>query len=113
MVRLCFDPVIYLSGWQKYYDEMLDDVFRVIEMDRLADVSVGTFRISQDYLKKMRKQQPYSAVVQFPYENTGGVYRYPGGLAEEMERFLTDRLHAYVPAERIFLWKEKEEVEHV
>lgn len=112
-VRLCFDPMLYCRDWKMQYDEMLQSVFSEIDAHKILDISVGTFRVSQDYLKKMRKQQPYSAVVQFPYENKGGVYQYPGGLAEEMERFLTDRLHAYVPAERIFLWKEKEEVEHV
>ena len=30
------------------------------------DVSVGSFRAPKDYLKKMRKQYPDSAVVQFP-----------------------------------------------
>ncbi len=105
LVRLCFDPVIYLSGWQKYYDEMLDDVFRVIEMDRLADVSVGTFRISQDYLKKMRKQEPDSAAVWFPYQLEQGFYQYPDDMREQMEQYLVKRLTEQVPREKIFLWK--------
>ena len=49
----------------------------------------GTFRISQDYLKKMRKNEPDSAVVQFPYQNDGGVYHYPTALMEEMEQYLS------------------------
>ena len=59
-----------------------------------------------DYLKKMRKNEPDSAVVQFPYQNDGGVYHYPTALMEEMEQYMTEKLAAYLPAERIFRWKE-------
>jgi len=55
----------------------------------------------------MRKNEPDSAVVQFPYQNIDGVYQYPKVLAEEMEQFLTEQLKKKVPVENIFLWKEK------
>lgn len=104
-VRLCFDPVIYLNGWQKYYERMLHEVFQSIEMEKLEDVSVGTFRISQDYLKKMRKQQPDCAAVWFPYQLEQGFYQYPEALREQMEQYLVKMLEEYMPRERIFMWK--------
>lgn len=72
------------------------------------DVSVGSFRVSQDYLKKMRKNAPDSAVVQFPYENDRGVYHYGDGLTRKMEGFLVERLSQYLPEEKIFLWEKEE-----
>ena len=105
-VRLCFDPMIYCSDWKKHYDAMFAQVCEVLDLEKLVDVSVGTFRISQDYLKKIRKNEPDSAVVQFPYQNDGGVYHYPTALMEEMEQYMTEKLAAYLPAERIFRWKE-------
>jgi spore photoproduct lyase len=73
-------------------------------MERLVDVSVGSFRVSQDYLKKMRKNQPTSPVVQFPYQNDHGVYHYPDALLEEMETYLVGRLEEKLPLENIFRW---------
>lgn len=105
-VRLCFDPMIYCRDWEQHYGEMLRQVFAGLAMEKIEDVSVGTFRVSQDYLKKMRKNQPDSAVVQFPYQNDGGVYHYSQELTERMEGFLTDRLKEKIPEEKIFLWKE-------
>ncbi|MCM1127639.1 MAG: radical SAM protein [Lachnospiraceae bacterium] len=104
-VRLCFDPMIYCQNWELHYEEMLKQVFREIDMDKIEDVSVGTFRVSQDYLKKMRKNQPNSAVVQFPYQNDRGVYHYPKELTERMERFLVDNLRDKTAEDKIFLWK--------
>lgn len=104
-VRLCFDPMLYCKGWELQYSKMLKQVFAEINMDKIEDVSVGTFRVSQDYLKKMRKNQPGSAVVHFPYQNDGGVYHYSKELTEQMEGFLTDNLEKELPENKIFLWK--------
>ena len=90
-VRLCFDPMIYCSDWKNHYDAMLAQVCGTLDLEKLSDVSVGTFRISQDYLKKMRKNEPDSAVVQFPYQNDSGVYHYPTALMEEMEQYMTEK----------------------
>ena len=103
-VRLCFDPMIYCRDWEQQYDEMLRLVFSEIDMEKIQDVSVGTFRVSQDYLKKMRKNQPGSAVVQFPYLNDGGVYHYSKELTSRMEGFLVDHLKKEIPEDKIFLW---------
>ncbi len=108
MVRLCFDPMIYHASWRQYYENMLAEVMAEINWDRLLDVSVGSFRVSQDYLKKMRKNAPDSAVVQFPYENDGGVYHYGKALTQEMEGFLVEQLLRYLPKEKIFLWEKEE-----
>lgn len=104
-VRLCFDPMIYCPDWEKQYDGMLEQVFSGINPEKILDVSVGTFRVSQDYLKKMRKQEPYSAVVQFPYQNDDGVYHYSGELTERMERHMVEGLKRKMPEEKIFLWE--------
>lgn len=104
-VRFCFDPMIYLPGWEVYYGQMIDEINEMIDIEKLVDVSVGTFRISQDYLKKMRRQEPDCAVVWFPFQNENGYYHYPSKLLEQMESFLTARLVQKLPKEKIFLWK--------
>jgi spore photoproduct lyase len=68
MVRLCFDPTIYIPDWKQHYQEMLEQVFNSLNMEKIVDVSVGTFHISQDYLKNMRKREPESAVICFPFQ---------------------------------------------
>lgn len=105
-MRLAFDPMIYCKDWENVYAEMLQCVDEQIDWKRLVDVSVGSFRISKEYLKNMRKKEPHAAVVQFPYTNVGGVYQYPPELLTRMEGFLTGQLEKRLPKERIFLWEE-------
>lgn len=104
-VRLCFDPMLYCKDWEQHYGEMLRQVSAEIDLERITDVSVGTFRVSQDYLKKMRKNQPRSAVVQFPYQNDNGVYHYSPDLTARMEEFLVDNLKQKLPVNKIFRWE--------
>ncbi len=104
-IRLCFDPMIYIPDWQLHYAEMLEQVFATIDMQKIMDVSIGTFRISQDYLKNMRKQNPESAVIWFPFEKDNGYCHYPRNLMEQMECFLTEKLEETICKEKIFRWK--------
>lgn len=105
-VRLCFDPMIFLPEWERHYGEMLAQVYDAIDMEKIVDVSVGSFRVSSDYLKTMRKQEPDAAVVWFPFQNENGYYHYPKELMGEMEAFLVHRLEQKIPREKIFQWNE-------
>ena len=104
LVRLCFDPMIYHPRWKALYSALLQEVFEKIPMEQIHDCSLGSFRISESYLKAMGKALPNSPHTQFPYENSGGYYHYPGELMEEMEGFLYSRLQERLPKEKIFRW---------
>lgn len=104
-VRLCFDPMIYCPDWKLHYAEMMQEVVEKINLSELVDVSVGSFRISQDYLKKMRRNDMTSQIVQFPYQNIGGVYQYPLDILQEMEQTMIKYLTKYIPQEKIFQWE--------
>lgn len=108
LVRLCFDPMIYHPRWKELYSDLLQAVFEKIPMEQIHDCSLGSFRISESYLKAMGKALPHSPHTQFPYENTGGYYHYPKELMEEMEGFLYSRLQEKLPKEKIFRWDSQE-----
>ena len=107
-LRLCFDPMLYHADWESLYTALLETVFREIPMEKLYDVSVGSFRISETYLKAMTKSRGASPYTSFPYENTDGYYHYPKELLLKMEGFLEQRLLEKLPKEKIFRWIEEE-----
>lgn len=105
-VRLCFDPMLYTNNWMEQYQNMIDTVFKKVQGDLIQDVSIGVFRVSQDYMKKMRKQAGDSAIIQFPFENDNGVYHYNKELSREMISFAYECISREVPEDKIFLWEE-------
>lgn len=108
-VRLCFDPMLYCKDWKEQYQDMLDQIFLRIPAEGIKDVSVGTFRVSQDYLKKIRRQNPDSSLAQFPYENDKGVYHYSKQITDSMISFACKQLRKKIPEDKIFLWKNTEQ----
>ena len=102
-VRLCFDPVVYFPDWKNAYTEMVAEVKNSIDLSRIKDVSIGTFRISSEYIKKLRKDLPGSPICQFPFENHGGVMEYPDLIRKDMENTLVTLLQSLISQEKIFL----------
>ncbi len=102
-VRLCFDPIIYFRGWQKAYSELIQKVSEKIDLTKVKDVSVGSFRIPAEYMKPLRKSFPTSSICQFPYENRNGVFQYSEDLQGEMENTLVTLLQSLISKDRIYL----------
>ena len=103
-VRLCFDPVIKIPGWKDAYERLIGETASLIDLEMLTDVSVGTFRISSDYLNKMRKAYPGSEAAWYPYVIKDGVAQYEPGCDKEMQEFVCGLLEKHIGRERIFTW---------
>lgn len=104
-VRLCFDPMIPVKNRKEAYCNMIEKIVDQIDLKQIRDVSIGTFRISKQYLKKMRKAYPDSAVIQYPYVCDHGFYHLPDDLQKEMEEGMIALLSEYMDRKKIFVWK--------
>lgn len=107
-VRLCFDPMIYVPEWRALYGRMMETVREETDLARIRDFSIGTFRISAAYLKTLRRTEPDSAAVWYPFALTDGYYHYPDRLEKAMETFLEEAIRQEVPGAEIFRWEDKE-----
>ena len=103
-VRLCFDPIIRIPDYENAYGKLVDDVAAAIDFAKLTDVSVGTFRISSDYLNKMRRAYPDSEVAWYPYVIKDGVAQYEPRADRAMQDYVCGLLERYTGREKIFTW---------
>ena len=103
-VRLCFDPIIKIPGWEMAYAELVNECAAAIDFGRLTDVSVGTFRISSDYLSRMRKAYPDSKVAWYPYVIKDGVAQYEPETDKAMQDHVCALLEKHIGREKIFTW---------
>ena len=104
-VRLCFDPLLFLPGWERLYSDLTDTAFSILDPKGILDASLGTFRVSSDYLKRMRKQRPDSVILAYPFEVENGVCDYGNEASRQMTDFMATKLGGYLPAEKLFIWK--------
>lgn len=103
-VRLCFDPLLYEPGWEKLYGDLADTAFSVLNPEGILDASLGTFRVSSDYLKRMRRQRPDSVILAYPFTVENGVCDYGNEVSSRLTDFLAKKLGSYLPAEKLFIW---------
>ena len=103
-VRLCFDPIIKIPDYESAYKKLVDEVASELDFARLTDVSVGTFRISSDYLGKMRKAYPDSEVAWYPYVIKDGVAQYETEADRAMQEYVCGLVGKHIGREKIFTW---------
>ena len=99
-VRLCLDPLIKVNGWRKDYEALTDTLHQEIDLSRIKDVSIGSYRQSEPYQRRMRKRFPYSAVIQYPYETEDGYCVYSDH--REIDQWMRGLLERYMEKEKIF-----------
>ena len=104
------DAVLKYDNLEKYQEDNIRNLRRQMEriLKMTGDEAVDqilTYMGYQDYLKKMRKDMPCSAVVNFPYDNVNGYYQYPENIRSDMEEFMIQTVSEYVDKDRIFMWK--------
>ena len=103
-VRLCFDPIIKIPDWENAYKELIEETASRIDLGRLTDVSVGTFRISSDYLNKMRRAYPDSELAWYPYVIKDGYAQYEPDTDRKMQDYVCALLEKHIGREKIFTW---------
>ena len=101
-VRICIDPLIYTDNFEKNYSEMIEYLFSEIDKNKVIDVSIGVFRTSKEYLKKMRNQNKKSEILYYPFECIDGVYTYSDKLKSYMIDFIKEKFLKYINIERIY-----------
>ena len=101
-VRICIDPLIYTDDFEKNYSEMIEYLFSEIDKNKVIDVSIGVFRTSKEYLKKMRNQNKKSEILYYPFECIDGVYTYSDKLKSYMIDFIKEKFLKYIDNERIY-----------
>lgn len=106
-VRICFDPMILIPEWKAAYEAMMETIAGAVPLEAVRDFSIGTYRQSDAYQRRMRRRFPESAVVQYPYETVNGYAQYPAAVKQEMEQFLRQLLAEHTVEEKIFLLEDK------
>lgn len=104
-VRLCIDPMIYVRNWRDIYGQLAETIAGSLDTALIKDISIGSFRISDQYLKNMRKKMPDSLIAQYPYICEDGYYQYPEKVRICMEGFMKEALKKWCGNVSIFDWR--------
>ncbi|MCQ2505709.1 MAG: radical SAM protein [Lachnospiraceae bacterium] len=101
-VRLCFDPIIVTKYDKKEIEEIVDYVFEHVPNYRnIYDVSVGTFRISKDFLKTLRKNRSDFFMAHYPFDFDNNIAS-QGATGDAIEEALSEAVSKYLTEDKIY-----------
>ncbi len=101
-VRLSFDPIIALQGWERLYEDMIDQVFSIIDPHKIHDVSFGPFRMSSQALKKIQEESKPADILFADYTEYNNLCSYPEEVLKAINLVVGERLNMYLDSDRIF-----------
>jgi len=86
-VRLCFEPILVFKGWCKIYKNFFEDIKSRIELQKIEKISLGVFRISKDYFKKLKKQDLNKEIFYANLIETQDTLTYEKSILDKIEEF--------------------------
>ncbi|MBK7054264.1 MAG: radical SAM protein [Leptospiraceae bacterium] len=101
-VRICLDPILHVKNWKQIYSEFIEKAFSTIPIENIWDISIGSFRINADYLKKMKKMKTTSDILHYPFDRFGSLNMYPEKKSAEIISFIMDKVAKYISPSKLF-----------
>lgn len=101
-IGLRFDPLLYQSGYQQQYRQLFEQVFSRIDLNLLHSVSLGVFRLPENFFKKLHKLYPEEKLFAGPLVSQQGMVSYKQELEQEMMHYCSEQILTYMPTEKFF-----------
>jgi len=109
-----FDPILFYPNWEKLYSELIDELYRHIDPERIAWISLGSLRFPPSMKEKIIERYPNTTI---PYSEMvrgmDGKLRYARPLRLPMYKLIYQKLTAvpnppfiYFCMESRLIWKE-------
>jgi spore photoproduct lyase len=99
---LRFDPLIYQTDFKQQYHQLFEQVFKLVDLEQLHSVSLGVFRLPENYFKKINKLYPDEKLFASPLQQQNGMVSYQQELEQEMIAYCTELLLNYIPTHKFF-----------
>ncbi len=101
-IGLRFDPLIYQHGYQQQYQQFFAQVFARIDLNQLHSVSLGTFRLPENFFKKIHSLYPDEKLFAGPLTAKQGMVSYRQELEQALLGYCTGQVLTYIPASKFF-----------
>lgn len=99
-VRLSIEPIMKIDNFKEIYKKFVHDIFEVIDGRRIRDINIGTFRVKNEHLKRMRKLDPYSKIFAHKFIKVNDYSTYEN--CSDMEAYVSGLFKKYVDGGKVF-----------
>jgi len=97
-IGLRFDPIIDCENFHSHYTDFFQDVFKVIDDERLHSASLGSFRLPKPVMKEMKRLKPQDPLLALSQEDKR---------IQEKLLFCQKELFKYIDRRKLFVCAEE------
>jgi spore photoproduct lyase len=102
-VRVCIDPMIISDQEVNNYRALVHTLFEQIDAQKLYQLTLGTFRMSSQHLKQLKKYA-HTPLAFYPYSVKEGTVSYPKSLNDAMISKVLNVVTEYIPKTKVRIW---------
>ena len=103
-VRLSFDPILIYPNWKEDYKQMFERIKETISGDKIFDITIGVFRMSEDFFHRIKKTKPHSDLFYNNYDNSNNVKTVTKDQKAMVRDFALKHLDGYCSRDKINFW---------
>ena len=103
-VRLSFDPILIYPNWKEDYKQMFERIKESISGDKIFDITIGVFRMSEDFFHRIKKTKPHSDLFYNNYDNFNNVKTVTKDQKPMVRDFALRHLDGYCSRDKINFW---------
>lgn len=105
-VGLRFDPVVWHDGFEDNYQRFFEQVFAIVNVDKIDSITLGSVRLPKDFHKTMSKLHPehwlFKAGMELGHDNMVG---YSQTISEQLLDYCHDQISRHVTDKKVFIYK--------
>ncbi len=104
-VGLRFDPVVWHQDFEKTYTKFFDDVFNIVDVEKVDSITLGSVRLPKDFHKIMSKLYPehwlFKAGMELNQEN---MVTYTESVSQQLLGFCESEVIKHANSEKLFIY---------
>ncbi len=93
-----FDPIFYYEGWENDYEDIIQKISRMVDMEKIRWISLGVFRYSVGFREVLKIHKPKSTLTSGEmFLSEDYKYRFLSGIRVGVYKKMAEYLDKYLP----------------
>ena len=100
-VRVCIDPVLKVENWENLYSELVEVLKDQVDLNKVKDFSIGSFRMNHNYFKKTKSINEDVDLFYSDFTKQEELTGYPEEIYSELTEYVVNKLQDVVSIDKI------------
>ena len=101
-IGLRFDPIVWYDNYLRDYQAMIEQVFTVLDADKIDSVTLGGFRLPKPFYKNMRKLYPEHWMFYAGLNEQNGQLQYRKDIEMKALESIGAYCRQFMPSQKVF-----------